>query len=443
MTWEIFKSILFNNSNLHAYYRLEDTADSKGSFTLTNVNTVTFASAKFGNGAEQGASNTTKLLKNESFGTFSLSAGLSIGGWVKINTAPATNTQHYLLDLIASNGTRAKQLRILYEDVAGTKRILARIFTDAHYDIAFNITLPTTSLTHIALVYNGSTLLKLYVNEAFVGSVAVTDTDFAGTTSSFFIGSTTSSTLHASALIDDVFVVKQALIGDQIKEIYAGRYIGEFWPQTSLQGIWHLNKNFNDASANGYNLIDTNTPTDTAGKFGGGGKDFEASSSEYASITGASSPNLEITSNMTMMCFYRPDVVNTVQTIMGKNTAANNLFRYIATTAGGTIRIIFSGLADGDMVSTHTLTGGVLHWIIAIYDDANDKLKIFIDGKKTEQAETGTMSDLSATAFAIGRGGAFDGEYGDGEIDEAAVFSRAWSDREVKLWESWQSGRLM
>lgn len=186
------------------YYELEDVNDSSGNgFNLTNVGTTPFNAALFNNGMDQGTSNTTKWLKHISFGNLSISSGYSISFYIKINTAPASNTDNILFDLIVSDTTNAKQIRLVYQDVSGTKKLLARIFTNAWYDITYSVTLSTSSFQHIEFTYNGSTITKLYVDGVQQGGDgAVTDSSFAGATSNFYMGVSNGETSPSSVIFD-------------------------------------------------------------------------------------------------------------------------------------------------------------------------------------------------------------------------------------------------
>jgi hypothetical protein len=84
---ELFTTSLFADASLVAYWRLENTSDSKGSRTLTNNNTVAFNSAKFNNGADGGATNTNKYLSlaADTLG-MTYTGAKSFSLWLKLTT---------------------------------------------------------------------------------------------------------------------------------------------------------------------------------------------------------------------------------------------------------------------------------------------------------------------------------------------------------------------
>ena len=84
---ELYSTPLYSDANLVAYYRLENTSDSKGSRTLTNNNSVTFTSAKFNNGANFGTTLANDLWLSYLGDNLGISGGAcSLVGWINVNT---------------------------------------------------------------------------------------------------------------------------------------------------------------------------------------------------------------------------------------------------------------------------------------------------------------------------------------------------------------------
>lgn len=79
-----------------------------------------------------------------------------------------------------------------------------------------------------------------------------------------------------------------------------------------------------------------------------------------------------------------------------------------------------------------TITVDEWNFVYAAHDSANSKLLISVnDGTVDEQALTGTKQDFG-TEFAIGSwGGATSPKYFDGDVDEAAVWSRLLTAAEI------------
>lgn len=216
---------LISDANLIAYYKLENTADSKGTYTLSNVGTTTFVAAKFDNGIELGTANTSKYMRVSS--AMGISSGaISVSMWVKINTEPATNTIYNLF----SRGETATDVRhwIRYSDSAGVKNIQfnrqrENVANDA---FTYNVTLGTTDWKHFVLTYDG-TNVKGYLNGAYLNSVASSGNGSTGV----FADNTTigageitqgnsNPTLYSNAVIDDVAIFNRALTDAEVYQIY-------------------------------------------------------------------------------------------------------------------------------------------------------------------------------------------------------------------------------
>lgn len=227
---ELSLTSLFSDANLQSYYKLEDTADSKGSNTLTNNNSVTFTSANYNNGANLGSSNTNKYLSTT--GTMSVDGGaISISLWVKLLAEIGSSAWVFAHQV---NDTSQTQFYIYYEYNAGTQKItfhrdksgvgpeLATINSGA---------LGTSSFHHLVLVYDGVNITP------YLDNVAGTPASASGNGSSpfgspgFAIGSYNGGGNYASALIDDVAIFNKALNSTEVSTIYneASTTIGSFF----------------------------------------------------------------------------------------------------------------------------------------------------------------------------------------------------------------------
>lgn len=208
---------LFSDGNLVSYYKLENVSDSKGSNTLTNNGTVTFAAAKFNNGADLGASNTTKYLSQA--GTISIDGGAcTFAGWIKAQTEIASGL-YYICH--QANNTSSTQYILRYEYNSGTRRLLFDRTKNGTADdlFTYNITLGTTDFYHVALTYDGSTV-RGYVNGAEIGSVASSGNGSGSATQGFTLGSDTDGNNKASVIIDDFAVFSRAITPTEVLSLY-------------------------------------------------------------------------------------------------------------------------------------------------------------------------------------------------------------------------------
>lgn len=260
---ELLKTILKNSANLKAYYRFESgaltTDDSGNSHTLTNNNTATDTTGKFGGGVNLVAASSQYLTvanhADYNFGT----GDYAMGCWFKK----------------ASNGWTGGLIgKLKSDDTVGHALYFAAADNKISYYVpASAVSLSTAAITdtnwHLVVVTRISGVFYLYLDSSLSGSQAVTkDLD---STVQFHVGSLRDASANFfNGDIDDTFVIKgSGVSADQIKELYEGRNLGELRPQTGLVGLWHLNGNSTDSSGNGINGTDTNI-TYSTGKFAQG-----------------------------------------------------------------------------------------------------------------------------------------------------------------------------
>lgn len=202
---------------------------------------------------------------------------------------------------------------------------------------------------------------------------------------------------------------------------------GSLSSDANLQGYWRFESNYTDSSSNGYTLTGNNSPTDVTGKFNNG-KQFASASSQSASIANASCANLEITGSQTWSCWFKK-TSGTSQAILSKSNSGATVLRRLYVEA--TSKISFAITPIGQVDSSNTIADGVWSHICGVYDSAASKLKIFVDGVKTEVAGSGSGT-ASTGDFAVAKDGSNSTpSYANGIVDDVAVFNRALTDAEV------------
>lgn len=193
----------------------------------------------------------------------------------------------------------------------------------------------------------------------------------------------------------------------------------------NLQGYWRLESNTNDESRNGYTLTTSGSPSYAAAQFGNG-ISLVRTSNQYAYITHASAPNLEIAGSFTWVCWFKP-TTNVDQRIIWKS-GAGPIRGFYLSGGDGSLLFYCSGLTTNEYVdSGSSLSNGTMYMLTGIYDSALSKLKVFINKTKTEVTASGTPTSNTGD-FQIG------GEAGqrtNGLVDEVQVYNRALSDQEV------------
>lgn len=159
--------------NLVTYWKFDESsgnaADSVGSVTLTNYNSVAYSSAKINNGADFGSSNnTTKQLTNTSIGaaglTFSAGNAKSISFWIYANATPDDFSRW--LDWRKSGGSGG-EMTFNYDKTTNT----LNIYTNGGTGLtAVSFTMANSTWYHFVLTVDASNNTELYINGTSVGT---------------------------------------------------------------------------------------------------------------------------------------------------------------------------------------------------------------------------------------------------------------------------------
>lgn len=286
----------------------------------------------------------------------------------------------------------------------------------AHYYSAASAVSSIDTWYHIALVRN-STNVSIYVNGTSISltpGTAISTNDLGNVASVLNIGQLNAGG-YVNGWIDEFRIVKGV-----------AKWTTNFTPPTTPYSF-----QTDDYSANGYHLVTGTQPANTTGLYGQAG-DFEKDSSQYITIADATAPNLEISGSQTWTCWFKPES-EVIGRLMGKWASAGGNIKNIQYDGGVSKKVIFalSGLTTNSIVtSTQTLSAGNWYFIAGVYDSTNQKLKIWINGEKTEVSASGSAADI-ASGFSIGRPGDRAVDYTDGIIDDVAIFNRALTDDEI------------
>lgn len=431
---ELITTSLYNDANLVAYYRLSDTSDSKGSYTLTNNNSVAFNQGKFGNGADFGSSNTTKWLGNSSFTRPSL---MTVSAWVK-PTATSGLAMYAVGGDDAAIGKNERSFQLVILDSTNQARFL--VFTN---NSTFAYVVSTSSVIdgnwhHIAGTYDGSNV-KLYIDGVYQGASALSGTVNAGT--NIGIGRASDigdNTPNYSGMIDDVAIFSRALSASEVASLYA---------EGSCKAYYPLNGDALDFSGNGYNLTNNNSVTlgTTNGRFGGGA-DF-GSSNTNKSLTGADID----TDYITISCWFNCTKTNTGDWF-GIIASKDAFVSQLGTGDRGIIlgvdwtSSVFSVNATVFNASSNTGISAVSsintwHHTALTYNGASAIL--YIDGVKVAEGALSGILRQNNQVYTFGRRNVTDSNSGPycGFLDEVIISSYAWSAKEVRDFYSSSVGR--
>lgn len=416
---ELNNTILKNSANLKGYWRLESNGNDSGpnGYNLTGTS-PTYTTALFGNGGDFESSSSQYL--SASAANCRIAGSQSFSAWVKVESLPVA-TQSRIIGVSDSTPTNYVALTLM-----DTGKYAFQVSGLTATQILSDVDAVIGTWTHVVGVYNSSTSkLFVYVN-ALAKELAVTGSHTAGSGNLAIgrLGDYTSASTYFDGFIDDVAVFDIALSADQVKELYEGRYIGELPKDTGCQGLWHFNGNITDFSSNNYHLTNTGT-TDVAGKLGNA-RDFNGSS-QYLTVAAA---NCNIATSQTWHSIIKADSLGDRCLHYIRNSAGGSSRGVTIVSGTNKLRADFDGLTGGSVSQSGTISTGVWYDVFAIYDSSASKVKIWVNGLKTEGSCSGTPATITGNVV-IGRGGDRNEYYFDGIIDEVGMYNRAWSDKEV------------
>lgn len=206
-----------------AYWKLDESSgnavdSSAGGYTLTNNNTVAYASAVINNGADFGTANTNKSLSI--INDLTITGGsATLAGWFKMRTEIASGQQSFFRQI---DGGTHTSYQIFYDYNGGTRRLR---FQRTKYSVAdqqadYTTTLGTSNFYHLVLTYDGATITG-YVNGSSVGTVAASGSGSSGDPGdSFVIGDSYGGGLSASCYADEVGIWSRALTSGEVTSLY-------------------------------------------------------------------------------------------------------------------------------------------------------------------------------------------------------------------------------
>lgn len=440
---ELNNTILKNSTNLKAYYRLESgalTTDSSGnSNTLTNNNTVGGGTGKFGECADFGTSNSSKYFSITSDIGVSATADCSFAFWTKLPSLPSSGNRYSFFgkDITGATGSR---YNLSYYNNSGTYQLLGNRSRGASgTDTAtYAVTLATDTWYHIVVTYSANTL-KVYLNSSFVSSVSSIGTGSVGEATALYLGAWNVGgiTQYINGNIDDFSIFASALTADQVKELYEGRYIGEFQPTSSTKGLYHLSST-TDSSDNNNTLTNNNSVGFVAGKYGNCA-DFGTSNTNK-SLSRTDGLGIDLSATATINCWVKvrgEPATNASYTLVDlrstTGTAGRMIFRYVDVS--GTKRL-YLDRTNTAITYDVTLGTSIWHMLTAVYTASNHY--IYLNGKVVVSGGAGNATAGNALNLG-GQAGAFANIY----LDEVVIENRAWSASEIRKHYAMAMGRYL
>jgi len=164
----------FDETNLVAYYKLEDVNDSSvNGYTLTNINTVTFVAGKFTNCALLVEASSKAL--HQTNATIGYTAPFTASFWYNPVSLPSTGEYHMLLQFQAAQATGVR-FGMFLTNASGSQvqMNLERLKSAPTTSITSlaNITLSTGTWYHLVFLYDASYYCRCYLNGILHSSTA-------------------------------------------------------------------------------------------------------------------------------------------------------------------------------------------------------------------------------------------------------------------------------
>lgn len=189
----------------------------------------------------------------------------------------------------------------------------------------------------------------------------------------------------------------------------------------NLQGYWRL-EDVNDSGPNGYNLTNVNTATFVSGIFNNAVNLVKTSTQYLYNASFA-----DITGSLTVTAWVYSNQDGDWQAIVQRGNASSQGWDFFKRGDSNKLRFYCYGLTTNvEVTSSSTIKTGGWHHVVGIYDSANSKLKVFLDGVKTEVTASGSIAAYSGNLQI-----ANNVNYFYGIIDDVAIFNRALTDAEV------------
>ena len=213
-------------------------------------------------------------------------------------------------------------------------------------------------------------------------------------------------------------------------------------PRTqNVVGYWLLDEASGtrvDKTPNGNDLTDNNTVTQGTGHEGGSDKCayFTRANNEYLSRAAASCVGLDGMSNLTISFWFNAVTVDYSRTFVTKGTTENpnsyTVFFY-GFTPNTRIKFEINGNNVVSVYNTFLPSQNTWYHVACVFKSA-DSLKIYINGElDNSQATTETaIVTTSSLPFIIGNMANLGNAYGNGSIDEVAIWNCALNATEVK-----------
>lgn len=313
----------------------------------------------------------------------------------------------------------------------------------------------TGSWYHIVVTLDLSAgTAELFVNGVSQGTKTGFPTSIVNNSQPFELAGNAGAGYHFDGKMDEVGIWTEILTQDHIDWLYnsgAGRTYFEVSTggeplSRGLISHWELEEASGTRvdSHRTNDLTDNNTVAQGAG-IQGNGADFEASNSEYLSITDANQKKLDLGAggaDFTLALWYKPEslpTASTYQNFLWKWDGGANQrqyvieFSYNGTNYTSSILLSSNGLAGAyanEVSLGSSFSTGTWYHFVHVYDASAGTLAVYVNGSLVNThtgAPTSIFNGTSQVQMGSGQG------YADGVFDEFAIWERALSPTEVSF----------
>lgn len=210
--------------------------------------------------------------------------------------------------------------------------------------------------------------------------------------------------------------------------------ISTYLPQkANIQGFWKLDETSGtryDETTNDNDLTDNATVLYAAGKIGNAA-DFEADNSEYLSIADAAQTGLDITGDISISCWIKPESLVNKWIFAKYDDSGVEKSYWCYITAANKINWQISDGTDVPLISSNNAVGtGTWYHIVCTFDASEQDMFVYLDTDVASNTSAGISAIKDSNQpFYIGK--RFDGYYFDGLIDEVIVWNKCLTATEV------------
>jgi Concanavalin A-like lectin/glucanases superfamily len=210
--------------NLVSYYKLDEAsgnrADSHGSNTLTDVNSVLGVTGKINNGADFETSSTQSLtITDASQSGLDITGSMSLSFWMNLETAiPSAGNQYEIASKTAfASGNYGWDLYLLNQ--GGAQRLyFAQSANGTSFTQPFWSFSPSTSTWyHIVVVQTVGTNVELYINGTSQGTGSAVASNF-NNNGNFYLARGFSNNLDG--ILDEFGIWSRALTSAEVTSLY-------------------------------------------------------------------------------------------------------------------------------------------------------------------------------------------------------------------------------